>query len=230
MELWCAIVFRAKLSAHSKSVIVSSAWIYVIGLMTILALNQAGHGGFTWEGLKSQLPTSSVLAIESRTGGMAIAGISDLTQPARWFLIVLMMIGANSAGTGGGLKTNHIRRTLPRNPKAPARPNPRPILRNRLRLARGLSRTGPGRRSAAGLCFGDRTSRQYVVRRYQRPEQRGLHRFARHGSEGLILCIQRDHSRWPDGPADGFVVDGGYDERCGIGGGLIQKNCISSAG
>jgi len=104
MELWCTIVFRAKLSVHSKSVIVVSAWIYVIGLMTILVLNQAGHGGFTWEGLKSQLPTASALTIESRTGGMAIAGISDLTQPARWFLIVLMMIGANSAGTGGGLK------------------------------------------------------------------------------------------------------------------------------
>jgi Trk-type K+ transport system membrane component len=104
MELWCAIVFRAKLSAHSKSVIVASAWIYVIGLMSILALNQAGHGGFTWDGLKSQLPTSSVLTIESRTGGMGIVGISDLTQPARWFLIVLMLIGANSAGTGGGVK------------------------------------------------------------------------------------------------------------------------------
>jgi len=104
MELWCAIVFRAKLSAHSKSVIVASAWIYVIGLMSILALNHAGHGGFTWDGLRSQLPTCSVLAIESRTGGMAIAGISDLTQPARWLLILLMMIGANSAGAGSGLK------------------------------------------------------------------------------------------------------------------------------
>ena len=53
---------------------------------------------------RTQIPasTSSALAIESRTGGMAIAGISDLTQPARWFLIVLMMIGANSAGTGAG--------------------------------------------------------------------------------------------------------------------------------
>jgi trk system potassium uptake protein TrkH len=105
MELWCALVFRAKLSAHSKCVIVASAWIYVISMVSILVLNQAGRGGFTWEGLRSQLPTSSALAIESRTGGMAIAGISDLTQPARWFLIVLMMIGANSAGTGSGLKT-----------------------------------------------------------------------------------------------------------------------------
>ena len=105
MELWCAIVFRAKLSPHSKSVILASAWIYVIALISILALNQAGRGPFTWQGLRSQLPASSVLTIESRTGGLPIAKVSDLTQPARWFMIILMMIGANSAGTGSGLKS-----------------------------------------------------------------------------------------------------------------------------
>jgi trk system potassium uptake protein len=105
MELWCSLVFRAKMSEHSKTVIVSSAWIYVIALIAILLLNQAGHGSFTWEQIHNQLPTASVLAIESRTGGMAIAGTSDLSQPARWFLVALMLIGANSASTGSGLKT-----------------------------------------------------------------------------------------------------------------------------
>ena len=36
---------------------------------------------------------------------MPIAGIAGLTQPARWFLIVLMMIGAGPAGTASGLKS-----------------------------------------------------------------------------------------------------------------------------
>jgi len=108
MEVWCAVVFRAKFSAHSKTVIGSSAWMYVIGLLLILALNHAGRGWPTLSGVRDQLPSDSVLAIESRTGGMPIAGIANLTQPARWFVIVLMMIGASPAGTGSGLKSTTL--------------------------------------------------------------------------------------------------------------------------
>jgi len=108
MEIWCAVVFRASFSAHSKTVIGASAWLYVIGLLLILALNQAGHGWPTLSGARDQLPSASVLAIESRTGGLPIAGISNLTQPARWFLIVLMMIGASPAGAGSGLKSTTL--------------------------------------------------------------------------------------------------------------------------
>jgi trk system potassium uptake protein TrkH len=108
MEIWCAVVFRANFSAHSKTVIGASAWLYVIGLLLILALNQAGRGWPTFSGARDQLPSASVLAIESRTGGLPIAGISNLTQPARWFLIVLMMIGASPAGTGSGLKSTTL--------------------------------------------------------------------------------------------------------------------------
>jgi len=108
MEIWCALVFRANFSAHSKTVIAASAWLYVTGLLLILALNQAGHGWPTLSGVRDQLPSASVLAIESRTGGLPIAGISNLTQPARWFLIVLMMIGASPAGAGSGLKSTTL--------------------------------------------------------------------------------------------------------------------------
>ena len=108
MEIWCALVFRAKFSTHSRTVIGASAWLYVTGLVLILALNLAGHGWPTLAGVRDQLPSASVLAIESRTGGLPIAGISNLTQPARWFLMVLMMIGASPAGTGSGLKTTTL--------------------------------------------------------------------------------------------------------------------------
>jgi trk system potassium uptake protein TrkH len=108
MEVWCAVVFRAKFSAHSKTAIGASAWLYVTGLVLILALNHAGRGWPTVAGVRDQLPSDSVLAIESRTGGLPITGISNLTQPARWFLIVLMMIGASPAGTGSGLKSTTL--------------------------------------------------------------------------------------------------------------------------
>ena len=104
MELWCSLVFHKKMSPHSRTTVAATAWIYVIGVALILLLNQAGHGWLTWTTLRTQLPPASVLAIESRTGGLPIASIQDLTQPARWFLILLMTIGAGSAGTAGGLK------------------------------------------------------------------------------------------------------------------------------
>jgi trk system potassium uptake protein TrkH len=106
MELWCAIVFRAKMSVHSKTVLAATAWLYVLGLALILGLNMANH---SWtEVIGKQLPAASVLSVESRTGGLNIAQVSDLSQPAHWILVVLMLIGASPAGTGSGLKTTTI--------------------------------------------------------------------------------------------------------------------------
>jgi trk system potassium uptake protein TrkH len=106
MELWCAITFRAKLSTHSKTVVSASAWLYVIGLVLILALNL--NSGSTWLDVRGQLSVSSVFSVQSRTGGLAIGAVKDLTPPAQWILVVLMLIGASSAGTGSGLKTTTI--------------------------------------------------------------------------------------------------------------------------
>jgi Trk-type K+ transport system membrane component len=106
MELWCALVLRAKLSVHSRTVLASTAWLYVIGLVLILALN-VGRGS-SWSDFCNQLATSSIFSVESRTGGLAVAGIRELSQPSRWILIVLMLIGASPGGAGSGLKTTTV--------------------------------------------------------------------------------------------------------------------------
>jgi hypothetical protein len=106
MELWCAIVFRAKMSLHSKTVLAATAWLYIIGFVLILGLNLAGH---SWaEVIGKQLPAASVLSVESRTGGLNIVHIDVLSQSSRWILVILMMIGASPAGTASGLKTTTI--------------------------------------------------------------------------------------------------------------------------
>ncbi len=106
MELWCAVTFRARLSTHSKTVLSASAWLYVIGLVLILALNL--KSGSTWADICNQLSISSIFSVQSRTGGLAIASVDDLTPPAQWILVVLMLIGASPAGAGSGLKTTTI--------------------------------------------------------------------------------------------------------------------------
>jgi trk system potassium uptake protein TrkH len=106
MELWCAIVFRAKMSLHSKTVLAATAWLYILGLLLILGLNLAGH---SWtDVIARQLPDASILSVESRTGGLNLARIDTLSQPSRWILVVLMIIGASPAGTGSGVKTTTI--------------------------------------------------------------------------------------------------------------------------
>jgi trk system potassium uptake protein len=108
MELFSSLILQKEMSPHSKVTIASSAWLYVIGLVLIVALNQAGHGWVSWPTLRDQLPNASVLAIQSRTGGMPISRILDLAPPARWLLVVLMAIGAGSGGTASGLKLTTI--------------------------------------------------------------------------------------------------------------------------
>jgi trk system potassium uptake protein TrkH len=108
MELWCALIFHAKISVHSKSVLAISAWIYILAVPLLMFVNQAGHGSPTTEGIKSQAISSSILAIESRTGGMPIVPISDVSAPAKWIIVILMIIGASPAGTGSGLKTTTL--------------------------------------------------------------------------------------------------------------------------
>ncbi len=94
------------MSVHSKTVLAATAWLYVLGLLLILGPNLDGH---SWsEVIGKQLPAASVLAVESRTGGLSIASIDDISQPSRWILVVLMLIGASPAGTGSGLKTTTV--------------------------------------------------------------------------------------------------------------------------
>jgi trk system potassium uptake protein TrkH len=108
MDLWCSLVLRKDMSAHSRTTIAGTAWLYIVGLVLIFLLNHAGHGWPTLATARTGLPVSSVLAVESRTGGLAIAHFPELAQPAKWFLVPLMVIGAGSGGTGGGLKVTTL--------------------------------------------------------------------------------------------------------------------------
>jgi trk system potassium uptake protein TrkH len=107
MEILDAALFHRPLSSHSRTVLGVSAWLYVAGLAALLGLGLAARG-LSAEAGQAAIRQSSVLAVESRTGGLEISPARLLSEPARWVLIALMMIGASSAGTGSGLKTTTI--------------------------------------------------------------------------------------------------------------------------
>ncbi len=108
MELYGATFGGKSLSIHSRTVISTSAWLYVIGFVLIFGLNLAHIGSVSPDAMQTAAPSSSVLAIESRTGGLDIAPLRTVGPGAQWILILLMAIGASPAGTGGGLKTTTL--------------------------------------------------------------------------------------------------------------------------
>ncbi len=47
---------------------------------------------------------ASATAINSRTAGLPFELLNRFPRPSHWLIVLLMMIGASPAGTGGGLK------------------------------------------------------------------------------------------------------------------------------
>jgi Trk-type K+ transport system membrane component len=109
MDVVSAVFGRGAMSKHSRDVLSTSAWLYVIGFLVLWGLNLAGaRERPTVESEVEAATSSSVISVESRTGGMPIVAVHDLSQSAQWALLVLMAIGASPGGTGGGLKTTTV--------------------------------------------------------------------------------------------------------------------------
>jgi Trk-type K+ transport system membrane component len=104
MEIGSLAFFRISPSQYSRVVLGVTAWIYLIGMPLMLALCAPGHPG----SFKAQIPIASALTIASRTSGLELTPIENLSHMARWALIILMLIGASPAGTAGGLKTTTL--------------------------------------------------------------------------------------------------------------------------
>jgi Trk-type K+ transport system membrane component len=109
MECCAGVKTLRPLSAHSRMVLTMTGWIFVIGFLLLLGLDFAAslQRRGSWSPISS-MEVSSILTIQSRTGGLPIVSIAQTSQAGKWILILLMMIGASSAGTGSGLKTTTL--------------------------------------------------------------------------------------------------------------------------
>ena len=116
------------LSVHTRTVFVTSAVLYLSGTLIYLALlsprripEDTGDVAVWQEAMAS----SSAASLNSRTAGFAFEFAAGYPRTMQWVLMLFMAVGANPAGTGGGIKATTVataRRRRPRRPAAAKRP------------------------------------------------------------------------------------------------------------
>lgn len=92
------------LSKHSRVVLALTGLAYLIGFAALVLAQApvAGPGG--WPAWRNTLASCSVAAVNTRSCGLPFQTPAAFTAPGQWILVGLMLVGASSAGTAGGLK------------------------------------------------------------------------------------------------------------------------------
>lgn len=95
-----------RLSAYTKLALVSSVVLWLVGVVLFFLFEEAN--------LTSKLPWWEILgnaifySISARTAGFNLAPLEQFHVSVHFFLLLLMMIGANPTSTGGGMKTTTV--------------------------------------------------------------------------------------------------------------------------
>ncbi len=105
MELFDLCVHGRPISRHARVALMLSLALYVVGVILFVLL-QCLAVDFTMTSTKFAgiAASSSVAAINSRTGGIRFEDAYLYPRAMQWLLIVFMLIGASPGGTGGGMK------------------------------------------------------------------------------------------------------------------------------
>ncbi len=88
----------SKISTFAKVVLVMSGILITVGTIALF-LTEYSTGGVL------RLDLALFTSVSSRTAGLTIVSIRDLTNASKFVIMVLMFIGANPISTGGGIKT-----------------------------------------------------------------------------------------------------------------------------
>jgi len=88
----------SKLSTYAKVVSIMTPILIVLGAFGLM-ITEFSQGEFF------RFDHAFFTSVSSRTAGLAILSIRDLTNASKYLIMVLMFIGANPISTGGGVKT-----------------------------------------------------------------------------------------------------------------------------
>jgi len=88
----------SKLSTYVKVVLIMSAILIALGTVGLM-ITEFSSGSFF------RFDLALFTSVSSRTAGLTILSIRDLTNASKFLIMTLMFIGANPISTGGGIKT-----------------------------------------------------------------------------------------------------------------------------
>lgn len=104
MELFDRVRGRICLSAHSQSVLIWTAGVYMVATALLIFLQwPSTESPAQW---RRAIGSASRLAINARSAGFP--GDFPSLRTVQWVLIALMILGAAPAGTAGGLKVTTL--------------------------------------------------------------------------------------------------------------------------
>lgn len=110
LELWSSFVKREKkfsiLSAHTKLTLMVMFTLLIVGPILFFILETVQPS--TTISLWNRMGNSLFYSISSRTAGFGMIPISTFQPAALFWLLLLMIIGANPSSTGGGIKTTTL--------------------------------------------------------------------------------------------------------------------------
>jgi trk system potassium uptake protein TrkH len=87
-----------KVTTYSKVVLTMTPILIMLGTLLLLLTEINGSLGLTFN-------MALFTSVSSRTAGLTVISIRELTNASKFILITLMFIGANPISTGGGIKT-----------------------------------------------------------------------------------------------------------------------------
>jgi trk system potassium uptake protein TrkH len=88
----------SKLSTYAKVVLIMSAILIALGTVGLM-ITEFNQGSFF------RVDLALFTSVSSRTAGLTILSIRELTNASKFLIMVLMFIGANPISTGGGIKS-----------------------------------------------------------------------------------------------------------------------------
>ena len=97
-----------KLTIHSKLVITSTIILLLIGFVFILGVEYNNPDTLGNMDMKGKLLSSMFQTTTLRTAGFNSIDLSLTKEPTILLMVILMLIGASPASTGGGIKTTTV--------------------------------------------------------------------------------------------------------------------------
>lgn len=98
----------SKLNVHSKIVINTTVILIAIGFLFIFIVEFNNKGTLGGLSMKEKLLSSLFQSVTLRTAGYNTIDLTLLKESTLFLMIILMLIGASPASTGGGLKTTTV--------------------------------------------------------------------------------------------------------------------------